>query len=88
MNLYPNMKHTCTVDGKSQNTLKPGSFTQSEDTRRIFSGFRSVWIKHKSCISAEQNKEEKQVKQHDSIKTPCYTPWTKIQAKRKIWVTG
>jgi len=38
-----------------------GTFIYSEDTRSMFSGFRSVWISRNSCISVtEKGKKDGQ----------------------------
>lgn len=43
-------------------TLEPGTLIYSEDTRSMFSGFRSVWIRRNSCISILEERKEKMVK--------------------------
>lgn len=66
----------CMISTKMQetNTLLFGTLTYSEDTRSMFSGFRSVWIRRKSCISTlKYNKQilKKRVKlapSHDNQK--------------------
>jgi hypothetical protein len=35
-------------------TFVLGTFIYSEDTRSMFSGFRSVWISRNSCISVTE----------------------------------
>lgn len=72
-------------DLKCLNTLQPGSFIYSEDTRSIFSGFRSVWIKCKSCISAryDEAKVNKLNKEEWNVKT-FFHPWTEERAMKMV----
>jgi hypothetical protein len=41
-------------------TFELGTFINSEDTRSMFSGFRSVWISRNSCISVSKRKKDGQ----------------------------
>lgn len=72
----PYMKWYYFLYYKNPNTLTPGSFTYSEDTSSIFSGFRSVWIKHKSCISAGYDKSKETSERLKTKSKQTVHPWT------------
>jgi hypothetical protein len=49
-------------------TFELGTFIYSEDTRSMFSGFRSVWISRNSCISVSKIKKDGQYCPFGAIK--------------------